>query len=602
MEEKNKVPMLLEFLFGEAAETVRRGASPRLMRWAEAFDEWLAEQGRRCTPSTNKQAKITWRRLLRERGRMPWELSQKDIEGHAAWMEAENYAATTISNALGIIAAFYRWCDERQIDPECEAGFNPAAGVRRPKRQHYAGAKLLSRGEVEALLGILGRDDSALGKRDYAFILARLRTGVALKTLQQLQWGQLKRDEDGVPQGELPDKLCWVRWREEAARTQLPGEVWDAIRGYLAASGRLAGMQDQDYIFAPLAEPGIPGEKDTAGDWVGERYPEGGTPGRCPEGGTPGRCPEGGTPGRCLSSDQILRSLKLYGRAVKIPEEKLTLQALRRTAIRLRLDEGDSIEEMQSFLDSKGEAKFTKYRLGMLPQLPVEGRIGEEGEMRAQVPDRKAKPFRPGERITHGYYQESQPEEEVLAVLAEDIQGIEEEIAGLRRLARRLVAKLKEARSNKETGQLVDTHSLAASRLGELIEAEKQLTVDGVEDTWAEETLARLDKGLIDFGERPVSEALRAGALEVEPELAMAARCLVEEIAAVRYMLRNVLGLALQTQETAETIRLVEIYGSGCARLVRMLKKEGSDQSRLERYIREAFDEAIRELNQEWGM
>jgi len=244
---------------------------------------------------------------------MPWELSQKDIEQHAAWMEAENYAATTISSALGIIAAFYRWCDERQIDPECEAGFNPAAGVKRPKIQHYAGAKLLSRGEVEALLKILEQDDSALGKRDYAFILARLRTGVALKTLQQLQWGQierqLKRDEEGAPQWELRDKLCWVRWRPQARRAPLPGEVWDAIRGYLEASGRLAGMQDQNYIFAPLAEPGKVGEKNTAGDWVGERY---------------------------LSSYQILRSLKLYGRVVKIPEEKLTLQALRRTAIRLR--------------------------------------------------------------------------------------------------------------------------------------------------------------------------------------------------------------------------------------------------------------------------
>ena len=293
MEENNKVPLLLEFLFGEAAQIARRGASPRLMRWGKAFDEWLAEQGRRCKPSTSKRAQITWRRLLREMHKMPWELSQKDIEGHAAWMAAEDYAATTISRALGIIAAFYRWCDERQIDPQCEAGFNPAAGVKRPKRQHFAGAKLLSKGEVQALLGILKQDCSALGKRDYAFILARLRTGVALKTLQQLQWGQierqLKQDEDGAPQGELPDKLCWVRWREEAKRTQLPGEVWEAIQSYLAASGRLAGMQDDNYIFAPLAEPGKAGEKDTAGDWVWER---------------------------CLSSDQILLSLKLYGRAV----------------------------------------------------------------------------------------------------------------------------------------------------------------------------------------------------------------------------------------------------------------------------------------------
>jgi site-specific recombinase XerD len=204
MEEINKAPMLLEFLFGEAAETAQRGASPRLMRWGEAFDEWMAEQGRRCKPSTSKQAKITWRRLLGESGVMPWELGQKDIEQHAAWMAAENYAATTISSALGIIASFYRWCDERQIDPECEAGFNPAAGVKRPKIQHYARPKLLSKGEVGALLGILEQDDSALGKRDYAFILARLRMGVALKTLQQLQWGQIERDS--APPGELSSR------------------------------------------------------------------------------------------------------------------------------------------------------------------------------------------------------------------------------------------------------------------------------------------------------------------------------------------------------------------------------------------------------------
>ena len=109
--------------------------------------------------------------------------------------------------------------------------------------------------------------------------------------------------------------------------------------------------------------------------------------------------------------------------------------------------------------------------------------------------------------------------------------------------------------------------------------------------------------------EKPVGEEVRAEAsarngagLGVEPEVAMAARCLVEEIATVRYMLRNVLGLALQTQEMAETIRLVEIYGSGCARLVRMLKKEGSNQGRLERYLREAFDEAVRAVAQEWEM
>ena len=42
MPDQNEVPLLLQYLFGEAAETAQRVDSPRLMRWAEAFDAWLA--------------------------------------------------------------------------------------------------------------------------------------------------------------------------------------------------------------------------------------------------------------------------------------------------------------------------------------------------------------------------------------------------------------------------------------------------------------------------------------------------------------------------------------------------------------------------------
>jgi len=63
-------------------------------------------------------------------------------------------------------------------------------------------------------------------------------------------------------------------------------------------------------------------------------------------------------------------------------------------------------------------------------------------------------------------------------------------------------------------------------------------------------------------------------------------------------MLRNVLELALQIQETPDYMRLVEIYGSGCVRLVRMLKKEGRDRSWLERYLEGAIELVIREVIQ----
>jgi hypothetical protein len=297
-----------------------------------------------------------------------------------------------------------------------------------------------------------------------------------------------------------------------------------------------------------------------------------------------------------------MASLKLYGRLVKIPEKKLTLQALRRTAVRLRLDEGGRMEEIKVFLDSHEEARFTKYRLGKLPQLPEDERTSQEKDFQAQVPDRSAKTFKPGDRITHGYYAQSHPAGEVLDVLAEDIQGIEEEIAGLRSLARGLVARLKEARRSKEVAQIADTQTRAASRVAEMIDAEKKLAGDGEAGAWAEELLAALDKFAIKRGGKPVSEELRAEALGDEPELTIFSRCLAEEIATARYMLRNVLELARETQEVAVYMRLVEIYGNGCVRLVRMLKKGGSDHGRLERYLRMGSDEAIRLVNQEWEL
>ena len=39
MEEEEKIPKLLEFLFGEGAERAQRGALSRLLRWSEAFRE-----------------------------------------------------------------------------------------------------------------------------------------------------------------------------------------------------------------------------------------------------------------------------------------------------------------------------------------------------------------------------------------------------------------------------------------------------------------------------------------------------------------------------------------------------------------------------------
>jgi hypothetical protein len=59
----------------------------------------------------------------------------------------------------------------------------------------------------------------------------------------------------------------------------------------------------------------------------------------------------------------------------------------------------------------------------------------------------------------------------------------------------------------------------------------------------------------------------------------------------------------MQTTGTPEYLHLVELYSRGCVRLVRLLKIGGCDENgRLERYIQNRFDEAIRELARERGL
>jgi hypothetical protein len=382
--------------------------------------------------------------------------------------------------------------------------------------------------------------------------------------LQGLEWGQI--EEEG---GET-----WVRWRPEAERVRLPGEVWEAIRAYLEASGRWEGMRAGKYIFTPLAEPGKAESGSQEEDWREEQY---------------------------LSSDQILANLKVYGGLVGIPEDKLTMMALRRTATRMRLDEGESLEGMKAFLDSREERRMTKHRLGKLPELP-EDRGKVEKDLAVEPPDHQAKPFKPGEGTTHGFYAKRQPAQAVYAVLAENIQGVEEEIAGLRSLGRELLNRQMKATSRAEAARLADSYTQTASRLAELIRVERQLEGMGEKDKRMEELTRRINQMALELGEEPMEDQAWEESPEGRTELEVNARQLVEEIAAMRFVLRRTFRLAMETRETPEYVRLVEIYGSGCTRLVRLLRMEGNNYHQMEAAFNEQINRAIKEITEDWNL
>ena len=114
--------------------------------------------------------------------------------------------------------------------------------------------------------------------------------------------------------------------------------------------------------------------------------------------------------------------------------------------------------------------------------------------------------------------------------------------------------------------------------------------------------MAALDRAAIKNEGRPISDQVQKEALGNEPNLEAAARRLVEEIASIRCVLRRLFRLAMEAQETREHFRMVEIYGSACVRLVRLLKIEKGNTGQLEAFLRESIDQAIREVGEDLSL
>ncbi len=130
---------------------------------------------------------------------------------------------------------------------------------------------------------------------------------------------------------------------------------------------------------------------------------------------------------------------------------------------------------------------------------------------------------------------------------------------------------------------------------------EKAAKIEGVLD-W----LVRVE----DEAGRPTNrEAVRADllaqALGGGAVLELTAHRLEEEIAGVRFNLRNTLFLAKQAETEEEYIHLVDLYSKGCSRLVRMLRTgQGGQggQDRLFNYIQEQILLAIEAAAKGWNL
>ncbi len=387
-------PELIQLL--RAAGEVAAGE--RRERWAQAFEDWLEERGTRFSARARADSQRAWQEFLALTGKAPWEATTADVEAYVEALTARGLGAGTITKRLTGLADFYRHCQEKEVDPACGAAFNPAREARRPKVIPYEKANSLSEKEEARLLEAVRRDPSALGKRDHALILALLRTGRKAGEVRRLTWGEFKGDPS------------------------MPEEVREAARACLEAAGRLEGIRDEEYVFAPSKAPLIREAGKRAEDWDGSRP---------------------------LSDNGLRKLVQLHARRAGLKAEAINCHTLRHTAAMRAAEAGGTPEAVKTLLGRSSTAETKKYlrRLGKRPK----GRLTARRRVKAEPREGEAlrRPFSRGPRragarnhlgLKHGLYAKHLPELERLAEQGVELEGVEREIFRWRTVMRRALA------------------------------------------------------------------------------------------------------------------------------------------------------------------
>ncbi|HJW89891.1 MAG TPA: hypothetical protein VJ436_04540 [Anaerolineales bacterium] len=96
-------------------------------------------------------------------------------------------------------------------------------------------------------------------------------------------------------------------------------------------------------------------------------------------------------------------------------------------------------------------------------------------------------------------------------------------------------------------------------------------------------------------------EDLRRQAMEAIPGPGAGSRELALEVAGLRVVLSRMLELALQAARAGQLIHLADLYGQQSIRLMRLLVRIMDAPDRLEAYLQQQIDRAIREVGEEWN-
>lgn len=236
--------------------------------WLKLRRQWLALQTSTATQKTYDTASRQWLDFLHADAVRPWEATAAHVRAWQAALEADGKSPATVAARLAACSSFYRFviAEVHIVDGVERTAFfdragrtraNPflAGNTKRPKVTPYGKARVLSPLDLNRLFSyLLQRQDTIIGSRNFALLLAHFLTGCRGSEICRLTWGDIRpsRSQAGG----------WVfAWRGKGDKredTPLPVRVYAAIHQHLLLSGRDPGtLADDAPIFVPLVTSGL---------------------------------------------------------------------------------------------------------------------------------------------------------------------------------------------------------------------------------------------------------------------------------------------------------------------------------------------------------
>lgn len=322
----NPTPTLLTLLFSDQADTAARHATPQLLEWSALFDDWL---NTRFALSTyyGRRAIRHWRQFIALAHKPPFEAAEADVRAFVAHLQESGLTPLHQHLALVDLSTFYQFAASR-LPPDQVV--DPTHRIERLAPTALRQTFYLDFEQAKALLAAVQSEPSIPALRDYAMLLAALTSPLRSPEIRALRWGDLEIDSLTGQAWAQPQASLSARCRPRPSaelppashppfRCRLEPDLVQAILAWLQASGRLDQIAPADYVFTPrrMAWSSLP--LDQASSW--NRH-------------------------RTINHPAFYAALEKYARQANLNHAQVTWHTLHNTAICLRLEAGDSFDEI----------------------------------------------------------------------------------------------------------------------------------------------------------------------------------------------------------------------------------------------------------------